>query len=88
MSTSLSSWLEALEGRHFKAIDLGLERCSEVWRALGEPRPAARIITVAGTNGKGSVVAYLAAILGSTGQPTLHRMFCASMNGCKFAARR
>lgn len=67
MSTSLSSWLEVLEGRHYKPIDLGLERCSEVWRALGEPRPGARIITVAGTNGKGSVVAYLAAILGSAG---------------------
>jgi dihydrofolate synthase/folylpolyglutamate synthase len=67
MSTSLSSWLEVLEGRHFKTIDLGLERCSVVWRALGEPRPGARIITVAGTNGKGSVVAYLAAILGSAG---------------------
>ena len=67
MSKSLCSWLEVLEGRHFKPIDLGLERCSAVWRALGEPRPGARIITVAGTNGKGSVVAYLAAILGSAG---------------------
>jgi len=67
MPDSLSAWLATLERRHYRPIDLGLERCSRVWRALAEPRPAAGVITVAGTNGKGSAVAYIAAILGSAG---------------------
>jgi dihydrofolate synthase/folylpolyglutamate synthase len=64
---SLTEWLELLESRHPKAIDLGLERCREVWQRMGSPRPAARIITVAGTNGKGSTVAYLCGMLEALG---------------------
>lgn len=63
MPETLSAWLSELERRHHKAIDLGLERCSRVWHALGAPRPGKRVITVGGTNGKGSAVAYLAALL-------------------------
>ena len=63
MSETLSSWLDKLEKRHPKSIDLGLDRCSAVYQNLGSPEPAPRIITVGGTNGKGSVVAYLSAIL-------------------------
>ena len=59
---NLEGWLELLELRHPKAIDLGLERCGAVYRNLGSPRPAERVFTVAGTNGKGSTVAYLAAL--------------------------
>jgi dihydrofolate synthase/folylpolyglutamate synthase len=59
MST-LEEWLVLLEKRHPRAIDLGLERCGTVYRQMGSPRPAIRVITVAGTNGKGSTVAYLA----------------------------
>jgi len=51
-----------LEQRHPTAVDLGLERCGAVYRQLGSPRPARRVFTVAGTNGKGSTVAYLDAI--------------------------
>jgi dihydrofolate synthase/folylpolyglutamate synthase len=65
---NLEAWLALLEQRHPKSIDLGLERCGEVYRRMGSPRPARRVYTVAGTNGKGSTVAYLAAISGALGQ--------------------
>ena len=65
---TLEAWLALLERRHPRAIDLGLERCGMVYRQLGSPRPATRVITVAGTNGKGSTVAYLAAMCASLGQ--------------------
>jgi len=65
---SLQAWLDLLEKRHPKEIDLGLQRCGEVYRAMGSPRPAKKVFTVAGTNGKGSTVAYLAAMSGALGQ--------------------
>jgi len=65
---TLESWLELLEQRHPQEIDLGLERCGVVFRRMGSPRPAKKVFTVAGTNGKGSTVAYLAAISGVLGQ--------------------
>jgi len=65
---TLEAWLALLEGRHPRTIDLGLERCGKVYRRLGSPRPAKQVITVAGTNGKGSTVAYLAAMYGGLGQ--------------------
>jgi len=67
MST-LEAWLALLEQRHPRSIDLGLERCGLVYGRLGSPRPAKKVFTVAGTNGKGSTVAYLAAMSGSLGQ--------------------
>ena len=65
---NLEAWLELLEQRHPQAIDLGLERCGAVYRQLGSPRPAKQVFTIAGTNGKGSTVAYLAAMSGVMGQ--------------------
>lgn len=65
---NLDAWLALLEKRHPQAIDLGLQRCGEVYRRLGSPRPAKMIYTVAGTNGKGSTVAYLASMTGALGQ--------------------
>ena len=65
---TLEAWLALLEQRHPRAIDLGLERCGLVYHKLGAPRPAKKVITVAGTNGKGSTVAYLAAMSGGLGQ--------------------
>jgi len=67
-SASLARWLELLESRHPKSIDLGLERVAAVWARMGSPRPAKTIITVAGTNGKGSTVAYISAMLQGLGQ--------------------
>jgi len=68
MPESLDAWLAKLEKRHHTAIDLGLERCREVWQNLGCPRPAHCVFTVAGTNGKGSTVAYLDHVLRSCGK--------------------
>ena len=65
---SLNDWLLLLEQRHPREIDLGLERCGAVYRKLGSPKPANKVFTVAGTNGKGSTVAYLAAINTALGQ--------------------
>jgi len=56
-----------LERRHPRAIDLGLDRVAAVWQRMGKPRPAARLCTVGGTNGKGSTVAYLSGMLWALG---------------------
>jgi dihydrofolate synthase/folylpolyglutamate synthase len=60
---TLPEWLELLESRHPKAVDLGLERCRAIWELMGSPQPSARVFVVAGTNGKGSTVATLCALL-------------------------
>lgn len=60
--TSLNDWLTRLESLHPKAIDMGLERVAAVGRDLGL-RFACPVITVAGTNGKGSTCAMLEAML-------------------------
>ena len=59
---SLADWLAHIERQHPKSIDLGLDRVSIVAQRMGLARPAARVITVAGTNGKGSTVAFIEAI--------------------------
>ncbi|MDO5090992.1 MAG: folylpolyglutamate synthase/dihydrofolate synthase family protein [Cardiobacteriaceae bacterium] len=58
----LAAWLAWQENAHAKAWDLGLERIGRVWQALGAPRIAEHIVTVAGTNGKGSTVAFSEAL--------------------------
>jgi dihydrofolate synthase/folylpolyglutamate synthase len=65
---NLEAWLALLEKRHPTSIDLGLERCGRVYRRLNSPRPAKRVFTVAGTNGKGSTVAYIACMSRALGQ--------------------
>ena len=67
MTQSLDRWLDRLERRHPRSIDLGLERCGDVYRRMGSPRPGQRVVTVAGTNGKGSTVAWLEATLAALG---------------------
>ena len=59
----LASWLTYLENLHTSAIDLGLDRALEVATRAQLTKPAQRVITVAGTNGKGSTCAILEAIL-------------------------
>lgn len=51
---SLDEWLLWQESLHPREIDLGLERIRHVWELLGGGKPAPLVITVAGTNGKGS----------------------------------
>ena len=65
---TLNQWLQWQEGLHPKKIELGLERVASVWHkaAPGEGLPF-RVITVAGTNGKGSSVAFLEAIFRAAG---------------------
>jgi dihydrofolate synthase/folylpolyglutamate synthase len=62
MPTNLADWLSTLESRHPKAIDMGLERVARVRDALGL-RLDCPVITVGGTNGKGSTCAMMEAIL-------------------------
>jgi dihydrofolate synthase/folylpolyglutamate synthase len=62
LSFTLDDWLYYLENAHQKEIQLGLMRISTVARHLGLLDCDAQIITVAGTNGKGSTVATLEAI--------------------------
>lgn len=59
---TLAQWLEYLEQLHPQAIAMGLERVARVARALGI-EPGFPIVTVGGTNGKGSCCAMLEAIL-------------------------
>ncbi len=67
---TLSEWLERQETVHARSIDLGLERVAAVARALDLTHPPYRVITVAGTNGKGSTVAALEALLIAHGHRT------------------
>lgn len=60
---SLDEWLSWLEKNHPKEIDLGLSRISRVAAHLNLLAFDALIVTVGGTNGKGSCVAASAAIL-------------------------
>ena len=59
---SLNDWLLRLESMHPKAIDMGLDRVASVARVL-ELKFACPVITVGGTNGKGSTCAMLESIL-------------------------
>lgn len=64
---SLEEWLEFINKNHPLEIELGLERVSVVWskirRELGVSRVAPFVITVSGTNGKGSTVKCIEEIL-------------------------
>ncbi len=64
---SLADWLEYQQRVHVRGIDMGLARVGEVWRRLGAPAPAPRVVTVGGTNGKGSTIAFLEAMLAARG---------------------
>ncbi len=63
----LDAWLERLETLHPKVVDLGLERISAVLERLELGSPGYRVITVGGTNGKGSTVAMLERLLKTGG---------------------
>lgn len=64
----LDGWLAWQQALHPDAIDLGLDRAGRVLARTGWRRPACPVITVGGTNGKGSCVALLAAMLGASGR--------------------
>jgi dihydrofolate synthase/folylpolyglutamate synthase len=60
--TTLPEWLAWQETCHPSEIDLGLERVQTVYQRLVTKPIARKIITVAGTNGKGSSVCFLESI--------------------------
>lgn len=66
MPDTLAEWLKHLETLHPKTIALGLLRVARVWQRLNQNTPFP-IITVGGTNGKGSVCAMLEAMLAASG---------------------
>lgn len=66
---TLDGWLAHCERIHPKTIDMGLERVGEVARRLGL-HFACPVITVAGTNGKGSTCAMLEAVALQSGYRT------------------
>ncbi|NYT52757.1 MAG: bifunctional folylpolyglutamate synthase/dihydrofolate synthase [Candidatus Vesicomyosocius endoextente] len=59
---TLNDWLNYQENLHFKKIDLGLERVTKVYKKLFPKGVLFQVITVAGTNGKGSTVAFIDSI--------------------------
>ena len=63
-SGPLEALLARLSGLHPERIELGLERMQRLLERLDQPqRKLAPVIHVAGTNGKGSTIAYLRAIM-------------------------
>lgn len=67
-SDSLGRWLDRLNTLHPREIELGLDRVAAVAGALDLLHPEPPVVTVAGTNGKGSTVAVLDALLTECGQ--------------------
>ena len=70
MKKNLEDWLLWQESLHLSEIDLGLERIGKVADKLNLLSPCFPVITVAGTNGKGSTVAFLDSILRAEGYKT------------------
>ena len=66
--TTLAEWLDYQQRIHALGVDMGLDRVRAVWQRMGSPAIARQVITVGGTNGKGSTVAFLEAMLAAAGQ--------------------
>ena len=67
MKRSLGEWLAFIEQQHPQPIALGLERVQQVLSRMQLQLPSP-VITVGGTNGKGSTCAMLESILGASGR--------------------
>ena len=67
---ALTQWLNWLETLHPVSIDLGLERVARVADSAGLLSLRAVVVSVAGTNGKGSSIAMLEAIYRAGGYHT------------------
>ncbi|SFV86220.1 Dihydrofolate synthase @ Folylpolyglutamate synthase [hydrothermal vent metagenome] len=59
---TLDEWLNWQENLHTQEIDLGLERIQKVYQKLFPDGVPFQVITVAGTNGKGSTIAFIDSI--------------------------
>jgi dihydrofolate synthase/folylpolyglutamate synthase len=64
---SLEQWLAYQTQVHPQSIDLSLDRLRLVLERLNWRQPTVPVLTIAGTNGKGSVSGYCAAILAAAG---------------------
>ena len=64
---TLDDWLAWMETLHPREIELGLERVRVVAERMGLVSPPFTVVTVGGTNGKGSTVAMLERILYAAG---------------------
>lgn len=69
--TRLSEWLTWQESLHSSRIELGLERAGTVASRMALLPPGCPVISVAGTNGKGSSVAMLESIYRAAGYRTV-----------------
>ncbi len=67
---TLDQWLGWMEKSHPVAIDLGLDRVNQVYLRLNLDFSAIHVVTVAGTNGKGSTVCMLESIYRHAGYTT------------------
>jgi dihydrofolate synthase/folylpolyglutamate synthase len=64
---TLQEWLDWQSTLHPSEIELGLDRVKEVWERL-HPEPfSPKVVTVGGTNGKGSSAAFLESIFRTAG---------------------
>lgn len=77
---TLAQWLDYISSVHPQDIDMGLDRFARVAGRLGVLQPAPTVVTIAGTNGKGSTTVALETLLlaagrrvGATLSPHLHR---------------
>ncbi|CNK40149.1 bifunctional tetrahydrofolate synthase/dihydrofolate synthase [Yersinia aldovae] len=66
-TSPLAAWLDYLERLHSQPIELGLERVKQVAERLDLLKPAPKVFTVAGTNGKGTTCCTLESILLAAG---------------------
>ncbi len=64
---TLEEWVAWGRGLHPRDVVLETKRCAEVARRLGSIPPGFPIVTVAGTNGKGTCVALLESMLNAAG---------------------
>lgn len=67
---TLAQWLDWVEKMHPTEIELGLDRVRQVYLALELDFADTQLVTVAGTNGKGSTITYLSTILQCAGYRT------------------
>lgn len=70
MSQTLAGWLDKILAMHEQEIDMGLTRIKQVAKTLGVTQGLPPVITVAGTNGKGSTIALLNALATAKGLAT------------------
>ena len=64
---NLDAWLDYIANQHQQTIDMGLSRTEEMVRRLQLQQPAPKVVTVAGTNGKGSTITALESLLVGAG---------------------